>query len=281
MRIDLHTHSSRSDGTGTPADVVREAAAAGLDVVALTDHDTTAGWQEAGRAARSAGIVLVPGVEVSTRVDGIGVHVLGYLVDPDHEPLAAEFRAARESRTTRAQRMVELIARDHPLTWDDVRAQTAPGATVGRPHIADALVRRGVVPDRGAAFADILATGGRYHVGHYAPDPVRATRLIREAGGVPVMAHPLAAARGEVVPERVIADMAAAGLAALEADHRDHTPAQRRRARELAAELGLLVTGSSDYHGTGKPNRLGENRTDPQVYAALVAQATSGVRPVG
>lgn len=280
MRIDLHTHSLASDGTEPPAAVVAAAAAAGLDVLALTDHDTTRGWAEAADAAVRLGVVLVPGIEISTKVNGISVHLLGYLIDPQAPGLLTEIERARESRRGRAARMVELLAKDVPITLDDVRAQVADDATIGRPHIADALVARGVVPDRSTAFAHLLADSGPYHVPHYAPDPVDAVRLVREAGGVPVMAHPFAGRRGRVVDDTVIRRMAAAGLAGLEVEHRDHDEAERAHGRELADELGLFTTGSSDYHGTGKPNRIGENLTDPSVLEQIEAQASGATTVV-
>ena len=281
MRIDLHTHSTASDGTQPPAVVVAEAAAAGLDVVALTDHDTTAGWAEASAAAREHGVTLVPGAEVSCQAGGISVHMLAYLHDPTDAALLAEMQRTRTGRLTRARRMVDLISADHPLTWEEVAARVGPGATVGRPHIADAMVAKGLVADRDEAFASVLHSGGRYHVRHYAPGAATAVRLIRDAGGVPVMAHPLAARRGRVVTDAVIAELAEAGLAGLEVDHRDHEPAEREHLRGLAAELGLLTTGSSDYHGTGKVNRIGENTTPPEVLERIEALATGAavVRP--
>ncbi len=281
MRIDLHTHSTASDGTQPPAAVVAEAVAAGLDVLALTDHDSTAGWGEAADASRRLGIVLVPGAEVSCQAGGISVHLLSYLHDPDDPALAAELGRTRAERIGRARRMVELIAVDHPLTWEDVVARVGPGATVGRPHIADALVAEGIVANRDEAFATLLHSGGPYYVRHYSPDVEHAVRLVRGAGGVPVMAHPLAARRGRTVSDAVIAGMAAAGLAGLEVDHRDHEPGERAHLRGLAAELGLFTTGSSDYHGTGKVNRIGENGTAPEVLEQIEAAATGSavVRP--
>jgi 3',5'-nucleoside bisphosphate phosphatase len=280
MRIDLHTHSTASDGTDAPADVVVAAARAGLDVVALTDHDTFAGWDDAAEAARRHGVALVRGVEISCRAEGISVHLLGYLPDPTHPGLLAEFEKTRDDRIWRARRMVELIAADYPLTWEDVLERVEEGATVGRPHLADALVARGHVRDRDEAFGDLLANRSRYYVGHYSPEAADAVRLVRAAGGVPVMAHPRASVRGRVVTESTIAALAAAGLAGLEADHRDHLPDDRARMRALAAELGLLVTGSSDYHGTGKVNVLGENLTAPEVLAEIEAAATGGTAVV-
>lgn len=280
MRIDLHTHSTASDGTEPPAEVVASAARAGLDVVALTDHDTTAGWAEAERAAHEHGVALVRGTEVSARARGVSVHLLAYLQDPAHPALVAELERTRVARDGRARAMVDLIAEDHPLTWEDVLEHTSPGTVVGRPHIADALVRLGVVASRDAAFAELLRSDGPYHVPHYAPSAADAVRAVRAAGGVPVFAHPGADGRGRIVPDAVFDELAAVGLAGLEVHHRDHTPAQRERLTGIAERLGLLVTGSSDYHGAGKANRLGENLTPPAVLADIEKEgAVPVVRP--
>lgn len=277
MSIDLHTHSSASDGTETPAELVRAASAAGLDVVAITDHDTTRGWAEA-EAALPSGLRLVRGAEISCVWDGISLHLLAYLFDPAHEELAAEMALALDDRIPRAKAIVAKLAdAGHPITWDLVLAQLSDGATVGRPHIADTLVELGVVRDRNEAFVSLLHDDGPFFVSHYYVDAVHAVRLVREAGGVPVFAHPAAATRGPTVGVDAIEAMAAAGLAGIEVDHRDNPPDARRRLREVAVDLDLLVTGASDYHGAGKDNRLGENTTDPAVLAALVAQATGAV----
>jgi predicted metal-dependent phosphoesterase TrpH len=259
---------------------VAAAAAAGLDAVALTDHDTTAGWASAGAAAREAGIALVRGTEVSARSHGISVHLLSYLQDPEHPALLAEMERTRAARLVRARSIVDLLSEDYDLTWDDVVAATGIDATVGRPHIADALVARGIVADRDEAFASMLVPRSKYYVPHYAPDVLDAVAAIRASGGVPVFAHPGADGRGRVVPDVVIERMADAGLAGLEVHHRDHGPGQVARLTALAERLGLLVTGSSDYHGAGKPNLLGENLTDPGVLGAIEAQgAVPVVRP--
>ncbi|KQU70814.1 PHP domain-containing protein [Phycicoccus sp. Root101] len=281
MLIDLHTHSSASDGTQPSADVVRSAALAGLDVVALTDHDTYAGWPAAVDAALEVGVGLVRGVEISCQHRGISVHLLGYLVDPDHPELRAELAHAKDSRETRVARMVHAMAADGiPVTLEQVRGLAGDGATLGRPHIADALVDSGVIRTRDEAFEDLLRNGSRYYASHYAPDPVRAVELVRAAGGVPVMAHPFANGRGWTVGDEVIESMARAGLGGLEADHRDHTPREKAHAVDLAAQLGLFTTGSSDYHGTGKQNVLGENTTDPLVLAEIEDQARSDIEAV-
>ena len=272
MLIDLHAHSSASDGTDTPADLVATAAAAGLDVVALTDHDTFTGWGEALSAADDAGVRVLPGVEMSCALNGISLHVLGYLPDRTYPPLVAELARTRGDRIPRAREMVRRLAADgYPLSWEDVLAQVGPDGTVGRPHVADALVAAGVVASRDEAFSGLLNDRSRYYVRHYAADPLRAIRLVREAGGVSVFAHPAASSRGRTVTDDAIAAMAAAGLVGLEVDHPDHDESARIHLRGLAGELGLLATGSSDYHGAGKAARLGQETTAPEVYEALLA----------
>lgn len=254
---------------------MRSAKEAGLDAVALTDHDSTAGWQEAADAARKLEITLVPGMEVSCRSsEGISVHVLSYLHDPASPELLAEIGRSRSARVSRAEMMVQRLSEDFPIDWELVQQHVAPGATIGRPHIADALVAAGVVPNRSAAFSGILTARSRYFVAHYAPDPARAVELIRKAGGVPVFAHPVASSRGRVVGEATFREMIDAGLMGVEVDHRDNPDEGRAWLRRLAEENSLLMTGSSDYHGTGKPNRLGECTTAPEVLEQIEFRAT-------
>jgi predicted metal-dependent phosphoesterase TrpH len=272
--IDLHTHSSVSDGTETPAELVHAAVAAGLDVVALTDHDSTAGWDAAFEAARGTGLTVVPGLELSTQLDYASVHVLGYLVDPADAALRAATEEIREERLHRAESMVERIAADYDLDWEDVLAQTTPGATVGRPHIADALVARGHVPDRTAAFQSILHWRGGYYRPHRAPLPSDGVRLIADAGGAAVIAHPGGRGPERLFTDKRIAQLVDAGLFGIEVDHRDNPPESRQRWIDLATKFGLVMTGASDYHGEGKPNRLGENTTAEVAYDAIVAHAT-------
>ncbi|MEU3789363.1 PHP domain-containing protein [Streptomyces fructofermentans] len=279
MRVDLHCHSTASDGTDTPAELVRNAAAAGLDVVALTDHDTTRGYAEA-IAAVPAGLTLVTGAELSCRLDGVGLHMLAYLFDPDEPELLRERELVRDDRVPRAKAVVGRL-RDMgvPVTWEQV-ARIAGDGSVGRPHIATALVELGVVADVSAAFTtQWLADGGRAYVAKHESDPFEAIRLVKAAGGVTVFAHPGAAKRGRTVPESALAELAAAGLDGIEVDHMDHEPATRARLRGLAAELGLLVTGSSDYHGSRKTCVLGEYTTDPEIYGEITRRAT-GAFPV-
>ncbi|MEU7314093.1 PHP domain-containing protein [Streptomyces sp. NPDC007083] len=279
MRIDLHAHSTASDGTDTPAELVRNAAAAGLDVVALTDHDTVAGYDEAA-AALPAGLTLVTGAEFSCRLDGVGIHMLGYLFDPAEPALARERELVRDDRVPRAQAMVaKLRELGVPVTWEQV-SRIAGDGSVGRPHIAAAMVEQGVVETVSDAFtAEWLANDGRAYASKHELDPFDALRLIKGAGGVAVLAHPMAAQRGHCIPESALADLAQAGLDGLEADHADHDPDTRKRVHALAADLGLLATGSSDYHGTRKPLRLAEFTTEPDVYAEIAARG-SGATPI-
>lgn len=271
MRIDLHTHSTVSDGTESPREVMRSASEAGIDVVALTDHDSMAGLEDAGEMAAALGMDFVPGIEVSCRHNGVSIHLLAYWPDPSNDHIVAMLARTRDARIDRAQEIVRRVAADYPLTWDDVLAHSGAADTVGRPHIADALVERGVFASRDDAFAEVLAGNSAYYVPHYAPDVVDAVRTFRSTGAVPVFAHPGADGRGRVVPTPVIELMADAGLVGLEVDHRDHSEAQRDRLGKLAAKLGLVHTGASDYHGTGKVNRLGENTTSAAAYALLRA----------
>ncbi|MFF4798523.1 PHP domain-containing protein [Streptomyces sp. NPDC001351] len=279
MRIDLHAHSTASDGTDTPAELVRNAAAAGLDVVALTDHDTTRGYAEA-IAAVPVGLTLVTGAELSCRVDGVSMHLLAYLFDPEEPALLAERELVRDDRVPRAKGMVaKLNGLGVPVTWEQVE-RIAGGGSVGRPHVATALVELGVVPTVSDAFTEEwLADGGRAYVEKHETDPFEAIRLVKAAGGVTVFAHPGAGKRGRTVPESAIAEMAAAGLDGIEVDHMDHDEETRARLRGLAKELGLLTTGSSDYHGSRKTCVLGEYVTDPEVYGEITRRAT-GAFPV-
>lgn len=261
-----------SDGTDTPAQLLARAQRAGLDVVGLTDHDTTAGWQDAAAAVPTTGVALVRGAEISCRHAGQSIHLLGYLFDPADAELAQIFAHARADRHARAERLVANLATDYALTWQDVAEQAAPGATIGRPHIADALVARGHFANREECFAAVLHAASPYYVAHWAPAPAVAVAAVRHAGGVPVLAHPFANSRGPQLARETIADMVEAGLFGLEVNHRDHDAAARVLAAKTADEFGLAVFGGSDYHGTGKPNQLGENRTAPAVFARLVEE---------
>ncbi|MCZ7377032.1 PHP domain-containing protein [Micromonospora sp. WMMC250] len=278
-RIDLHTHSTASDGTFTPVELVRAAGTARLDVLAITDHDTTAGWAAAVDAL-PPGLRLIRGAELSCRWSGtepaVPLHLLAYLFDPDHPELVAELARVRAAREDRGERIVALLRADGiDVSWPEILAG-ADGGTVGRPHIAQALIRAGLVGSTREAFgSDWL--GERYRLPKDDIDVFQAVRLVRSAGGVPVFAHPRATRRGRVVPDELITELAAAGLAGLEADHEDHSPAERAHVRGLAADLGLLVTGSSDFHGTHKTVQLGAFTTGVEAYERIVAEGVTEV----
>lgn len=280
MRIDLHTHSTASDGTDTPAELVRNAAAAGLDVVALTDHDTVGGYAAATAALDGTNLTLVTGAELSCKTGGISMHMLAYLFDPAEPQLHEARELVRDGRVPRARAMIDkLQALGVPVTWEMV-ARIAGDGSVGRPHIATAMVELGVVPSVSDAFTEEwLANDGRAYVGKHEFDPFEAVRLVKAAGGVTVFAHPGAHKRGETVPDEVVAGLVAAGLDGLEVDHVDHDEPTRARLRGLARELGVLPTGSSDYHGSRKAVALGECVTDPEVFARIAARAT-GAQPI-
>ncbi len=272
--IDLHTHSAVSDGTQTPTQLIRSAIDEGLGTVAVTDHDSTAGWQEAFAAAEGTGLTVIPGMELSTNYGPASVHMLAYLFDPGNAEIVAETARIRDGRLHRAERIVERIAADYDLTWDDVLAESQDGSTIGRPHIADALVRKGHVANRSAAFESILHWRGGYYEKYYAPSPLEGVRMIVAAGGVPVLAHPATHGRYRPMDDTIIRELADEGLFGLEVHHRDNSVEGKARRLELARRHGLAVTGSSDYHGEGKPNRLAENTTEPAVLEALLARGT-------
>ena len=269
MRIDLHTHSLVSDGTDTPAVLVRKAHAVGLDVVALTDHDTFDGLDEAAAESERLGILLVRGMELSCSRGGDSVHVLAYGVDPANPALAAEMARVRDGRLGRlAGVLAKLAELGVPVSESEVMAQVGDSPSVGRPHIADALIKAGHVRDRQEAFDRFLADGGPAHVHRYTIEVERGIDLVHEAGGLAVIAHPWGRGREYVLPSRVLEALARDhGLDGIEVDHQDHDSETRERLRALADGLGLLATGASDYHGVGKLDHdLGCNTTDPEVF---------------
>jgi len=289
LRIDLHTHTTVSDGSDTPRQLVEKAWASGVDVIGLTDHDTTAGWAEALTVAEEVGLGVVPGIELSAQIlDDTGhtpplsVHVLGYLVDPDNPVLVEELAKIRSHRDDRLRLMVEGLAEDLDITWEEVAAGIADGATPGRPHIASVLVDKGVVADVSEAFEYYLASHGPYHVPHYAPRLTRALEVITEAGGVAILAHPLSGDRRYAIGsvddgDRLITQLAALqrqGLSGVEVHHRENAPQHLDALKQAASSLGLIQTGSSDYHGDKKPNQLGEHLTDQAQLQRILDQAT-------
>jgi predicted metal-dependent phosphoesterase TrpH len=287
VKIDLHTHSTRSDGLDSPTDLMNNAKKAGLDVIALTDHDTVSGWDEARGKAFEHGLGFVPGIEVTSvsdierfgRTIRISVHLLAYLPDPDHKALEIVLGDTVATREARGRAIVEKLAEQIPITWDMVLDHLDKGATIGRPAIADTLVTMGLVPDRSAAFDYYLSTDGPFYVSHSTVSTLEAISLIRASGGVPVIAHPLKGVGPDTDPEDLPVDhfeeMIAAGLQGVEVYHRDVPETARKWLHELAAKHDLIITGSSDYHGvSGKPNQLGENTTSQEMLDRIVALGT-------
>lgn len=271
-RYDLHTHSVRSDGTTTPAEIAAEAADIGLAGFALTDHDTVEGWGEARAAAATVGIDFLPGIEVTTKHDWRSTHLLAYGIDPASREFASALARVRDSRFSRAQEMVARLSADFDVDWHTV-IQDGADRTVGRPHIADALVGAGYYEDRGAAFADVLHPRSPYYVPTYAIETLDAIRMVREAGGVPVLAHPAAGRMTRPFSPSALEGFVAAGLWGIELDHPENREAWLPGLRAFAAAQGLRVTGASDYHGAGKPNRLGERTSSRETWDAIRALA--------
>jgi hypothetical protein len=272
--IDLHTHTTNSDGTDSPHALVNKALSAGISVLGITDHDTTSGWDEA-ITARRAHLLLVLGAEISCLTeDGVAVHMLGLLFDGTHVGMQTMLEESRDSRLPRMRRMTELLTADGiEISLEEVFAAMPAGATLGRPHLADALVAKGHISSRDEAFTDLLHNESKYYVTHIAPTPEDAIRVIRSSGGVAVIAHPFASRRGQTLSAMSFPSLIAAGLNGIEVEHRDHSEAERQQLRGLAAELGMAITGASDYHGTGKMNSIGENLTDPAQWELLESMA--------
>ena len=272
--IDLHTHTTCSDGTDRPRDLVNKAIVQGLEVLGISDHDTTSGWEEATQTLRGS-LKLALGAEISClTTDGVSVHMLGMLFDPNHEEMQQVLEETRDGRLPRMRKMIEKMrAEGMDISIEDVEKAMPVGATMGRPHLADALVVKKIVKSRDEAFIDLLHNDSRFYVSHAAPTPVEAIALIRRAGGVAVIAHPFASHRGQILKPDDFADLVAAGLNGIEVDHRDQNPDERAMLRVIARELDLVVTGSSDYHGTGKMNLLAENHTSREQWQKLESQA--------
>lgn len=272
--IDLHTHTTASDGTDSPFALVNKALSAGITTLAITDHDTTSGWSEAISALRSP-MSLVLGAEISTLTsNGISVHMLGLLFDGENLEMQKMLAESRDTRLPRMRKMIELLAADGiAITMEDVMAAAPDGATVGRPHLADALVKNGIVATRDEAFLELLHNDSKYYVTHAAPTPESAISCINSAGGVAVIAHPFASRRGETISADSFRNLVQAGLHGIEVNHRDQSVDERKQLTQIADELGLVKTGASDYHGNGKLNSLGENLTDPAQWERLESLA--------
>ena len=272
--IDLHTHSNFSDGTDSPSDLLNKAMANGLTTLALTDHDTVVGWQEARDYLRP-GLSLVLGSEISCQTtDGISVHMLGLLFDPENEALMTMMAQTRDNRIGRMHKIIaRLNAAHYEVTIEDVEAQLSEGATLGRPHLADALVAKGYMKSREQVFAEVLHNDSPFYVSHYSPTPEVAIGLIKQAGGVAVIAHAMSSLRGRVVSEESFQSYVQAGLDGIEVFHRDHTIENRVLLSDIADQFDLAKTGSSDYHGNGKLNQLAEFHTAPTEFEKLEARA--------
>jgi len=274
--IDLHTHTTCSDGTDSPRELVNKAIVQGIQILGISDHDTTSGWEEAQQTLRGS-LQLALGAEISCLThDGISVHMLGMLFDPLHEEMQQVLEETRDGRLPRMRKMIEKMrAEGMDISIEDVEAAMPEGATMGRPHLADALVAKKIVKSRDEAFIDLLHNDSRFYVSHAAPTPAEAIALIRRAGGVAVIAHPFASHRGQILKAEDFSQLVAAGLNGIEVDHRDQSPDERAMLRVIARELDLVVTGSSDYHGTGKLNSLAENHTSREQWEKLEAQANA------
>jgi predicted metal-dependent phosphoesterase TrpH len=276
LKIDLHTHSTYSDGTDKPSELINKALAAGITVVGLTDHDSISGWQEATASLRP-GISLVPGAEISCQTtDGISVHILGLLFDSSNSELMNTLEKTRENRHGRMEKIIARINEAGiDITMNDVLAQLSDGATLGRPHLADALVKKGVVASRDEAFTQMLHNNSKYYVSHYSPTPEDAIALIKAAGGVSVIAHPMASHRGRTISLETFGSLIDSGLDGIEVDHRDHSPDEKKQLISLANGSNLVMTGASDYHGNGKLNSLGEYTTNPDQWQRLESRANA------
>lgn len=272
--IDLHTHTTVSDGTDTPAQLVNKALAHGLHILAITDHDAIAGWPSAIQTLRGD-LQLVLGAEISClTAEGISVHMLGLLFDGMNKPMLKMLENTRDERLPRMRKMVELMQADGiEISLSDVESVMPIGATMGRPHLADAMVAKKIIKTRDEAFQGILNNESKYYVAHLAPSPVDAIKVIRAAGGVAVIAHPFASMRGQILQSSDFIELATAGLNGIEVNHRDQSNEERQSLLGIARELDLVITGSSDYHGTGKLNSLGENVTDLAQWERLESMA--------
>ena len=281
MLIDLHTHTNASDGTDSPSELIDKAINRGINILALTDHDTARGWSEASSSllnhSSQSSMKLVLGAEISCQDEnGISIHMLGLLFDPDYQPLFEVLERTRENRHSRMERIIaRLNEAGIDITLEEVNAQRKGDATLGRPHLADALVARGHVASRDEAFAALLHNKSKFYINHYSPSPVETIKLIKAAGGVAVIAHPLASQRGRTISMDLFESLISAGLDGIEVDHRDHSESEKSELLRFAIENELIVTGSSDYHGTGKLNQLAEYTTHPRQWEALEARALS------
>lgn len=277
--IDLHTHTNISDGTDSPAALIQKALTEKISVLAITDHDSTAGINEAIATllAGTSNMKLVPGAEISCQTEnGTSVHILGLLFDLANTELQTVMANTRENRIGRMEKILaRLRGAGIQIEMSDVLEQLADGATLGRPHLADALVKKGYFNSRDEVFSQILHNRSKYYVSHYSPKPHEAIALIKQAGGVAVIAHPLADRRGQVIDELDFQQLVSSGLDGIEVFHRDNNQSEQEQLIEFARKNQLAVTGSSDYHGNGKLNKLAEFVTAPEEWEKLEARANA------
>ncbi len=274
--IDLHTHTNKSDGTDSPRQLINKAISLGMSVIGVTDHDTTSGWAEATESLRGT-LSLALGSEISCLTeDGMSVHMLGLLFDGGHAAMQVMLEETRDGRLPRMRKMIEKMRHAGiDISMEDVYKALPNGATLGRPHLADALVNKGIIESRDEAFQGMLNNGSEFYVSHAAPTPEDAIRMIRSAGGVAVIAHPFASLRGKTLGVSDFKSLVDAGLNGIEVDHRDQNPDERAMLRGVAQDLDLVITGASDYHGNGKLNSLGEYGTSPDQWERLESQSNS------
>jgi predicted metal-dependent phosphoesterase TrpH len=273
--IDLHTHSNVSDGTDSPSELINKALSQGLKVLALTDHDSTGGWTEAITALRP-GMDLVLGSEISCQAEGgFSVHMLGLLFDGENQPLQDSMEKVRDNRVGRMERIIaKLNGAGINITMEEVLLELSDGATLGRPHLADALIKKGVAKNREEVFAELLHNNSKFYIPHYSPSPEDVIKMVKDAGGVAVIAHPFASLRGRTIDESAFEPMVDAGLDGIEVFHRDHAPEQQELLLRIAREFDLVATGSSDYHGQGKLNLLAEFTTTEENWERLESRAS-------
>jgi predicted metal-dependent phosphoesterase TrpH len=270
---DLHTHSAHSDGTNSIAQNVALAGERDLAGIGITDHDTTAGFEEAEAAAVGTDLEIIPGIEFSAEYQGASLHVLGYWVDPTNEALRDEISRLHDARFRRGELMIEkLQALGYPISFERVR-EIAGGDLIARPHIAEAMVEAGIVADEKQAFDEFISDDGPAYVPKHALDPVDALELIGNAAGVCVLAHPGMWRGSDSVPDELIERMASAGMVGLEVDHPDHDESHRAKYGAMAKRLDLVPTGASDCHGARYDYRMGSDTTPADRYAELRRRA--------
>jgi predicted metal-dependent phosphoesterase TrpH len=298
MKIDLHIHSKNSDGADTVEELIPKIKAADVDVFALTDHDRTDGWAKASELADELGLSFIPGIEITTEgripdsegnVEPFGIHLLAYLPDPKHQGLVELLEENQRSREVRAKKFVDNLQTKYPLlTYELVLQLAQDGSTLGRPDLATALVHLEEFNSVGDVFGSPdspIQKGSPFYVRNEAPDVLDAIRIVREAGGVPVIAHPLVRNKSDgdapiSLPRKHFEELVAAGLLGFETKHSEVWPDARELLEAFAAQHGLITTGSSDYHGLSVKahNPLGLFGTSVEMLQRILDLGT-GIKP--